>query len=133
MSQLAKIAVIVEPDRDVGIGYARDLAHLGLDSVIAGDVAQALVCNATTPADVVLVSSDVAEHGAVRRLVRAMRPGTAIILVAGTVDFDLIGAAIWQGAAECLLRPFGADLLEFKLQQAGVLNQALQMENHAAG
>ncbi|MFV2092568.1 MAG: hypothetical protein ACC634_05745 [Hyphomicrobiales bacterium] len=130
---MAKIAVIVEPDRDVGMGFASDLAHLGMDSVIVGNLKQALVCIATMPADVVLVSGDVADGGAVKRLVRATRPGTAVILVAGAVDFDLIGAAIWQGAAECLVRPFGADLLEFKLQQTGVLDKVQQLESHAAG
>ena len=133
MSQAAKIAVIVEPDADVGIGFARDLARLGLDSVIAGDVTRALECIAATPPDVVLVSCDVVDAGAIQRLVRFAGADAAVILVAGSVDVQLIGAAIWQGAAECLVRPFGPELLEFKLRQTGVLGKAPRMEEGAAG
>jgi len=32
-----------------------------------------------------------------------------------------IGLAIYKGAGECLLKPFDADLLEFKLRQIGAL------------
>ncbi|MHA1523333.1 MAG: hypothetical protein ACTSY1_02865 [Alphaproteobacteria bacterium] len=130
MTQVAKIAIIVETDQAVGIGFARDLARLGLDSVIASDVGRALECMAATDPAVILASSDVVGPAAIRRLVRATRGETAVILVARSIDVHLISAAIWHGAAECLMRPFDPNILEFKLQQTGVFGTA-PMQNSA--
>lgn len=127
MTRLDRIAVIVEPDQKVGIGFARDLSCLGLDSLIASDVAKALECIAANEPAVILASGDVVGPSAIRRLVAATRGRVAVILVADRVDVRAISAAIWHGAAECLVRPFDTEILEFKLSQSGVIGQVSQL------
>lgn len=50
---------------------------------------------------------------------RAGRP--VVILYADNADFDTMGEAMLEGAAEFLMKPFDRDLLAFKLRQSGVL------------
>jgi two-component system, chemotaxis family, chemotaxis protein CheY len=50
---------------------------------------------------------------------RRWRP--TVILYADKPDFDTMGEAILEGAAEFLMKPFDRDLLTFKLRQSGVL------------
>ncbi len=44
-----------------------------------------------------------------------------VFFCSGSADAETMGAAIWRGAAECLIKPFDADLLRFKLKQAGLI------------
>jgi two-component system chemotaxis response regulator CheY len=57
------------------------------------------------------------------RLLRrqAGRRVPVVLLVGDTGDAHEIGRAIWEGASECLMKPFDADVLDLKLRQAGVV------------
>jgi len=51
------------------------------------------------------------------------RGGTrpVVLFCSGQGDTAALGRALWQGASECLVKPFDADLLNFKLHQVGVI------------
>jgi two-component system chemotaxis response regulator CheY len=57
------------------------------------------------------------------RLLRrqAGRRAPVVLLVGDTADANEIGRAIWEGASECLMKPFDADVLDLKLRQTGVV------------
>jgi DNA-binding NtrC family response regulator len=44
-----------------------------------------------------------------------------VILYSDRPDIDQLGESILDGAADFLVKPFGQDLLRFKLKQAGLL------------
>jgi len=80
-------------------------------------------CRAAMP-DVVLVSGRIASKEAMAFIKRLRRkPGRhPVVFVYGdSGDPEEIGRAIWEGASECLLKPFDADILDQKLRQAGVV------------
>lgn len=57
-----------------------------------------------------------------RRLRRNRRDGPqpVVIYLCDEDDVQTLGAAILEGASECLIKPFDSDLLDFKLRQAGL-------------
>jgi len=44
-----------------------------------------------------------------------------VFFCTNSTEAELVGSAIWEGAAECLIKPFDADLLMFKLKQTGLV------------
>lgn len=55
-----------------------------------------------------------------KRLNKTRGGGRPVVLFcSGESDAGALGSALWQGAAECLIKPFDADLLDFKLRQVG--------------
>ena len=48
-----------------------------------------------------------------------------VVLCAGAGDIATLGAAIIEGADECMIAPVDPDLLRFKLEQTGVLSAAV--------
>ena len=53
---------------------------------------------------------------------RARRSDEPVILFClDKTDIETMGKAVWNGAAECLVKPFDADILDFKLQQSGAI------------
>jgi two-component system chemotaxis response regulator CheY len=80
-------------------------------------------CRTHTP-DVIVVSDRIgmAEQDFIRRARQSGRHKRPVVLVyTGGNDTDRIGRAILDGAAECLVKPFDRELLEFKLKQVGLL------------
>ena len=55
------------------------------------------------------------------RRLRRLRGGTRarVLMVTGGDDAAAIGAAIWHGAEEYLVKPLDPEILAFKLQQIG--------------
>jgi two-component system chemotaxis response regulator CheY len=98
----------------------------GLETVMIGCPDDALrYCNDNSP-DVVLVAAESAGPSP-RDLVRKLRresngKSPIVILYADQPDMEMIGQSILQGAADVLMKPFDRDILQFKLQQAGVLD-----------
>mgnify|MGYP003627873208 CR=1 FL=1 len=92
------------------------------------DGEQALsLCEQIMP-DVILVDSKMSkmdgqqflERLAVLRRARHSQP-PVILFCLDKTDVDAMGRAVWSGATECLVKPFDADILDFKLQQAGAI------------
>lgn len=98
----------------------------GMETVTIGCPEDALrYCNDNAP-DVVLVAAESAGPSP-RELVRKLRrenhgKAPIVILYAEQPDMEMIGQTILQGAADVLMKPFDRDILQFKLQQAGVLD-----------
>lgn len=97
--------------------YSFEIGH-------AADGEQALaLCRSKMP-DIVMMPDAMEGMDSVDFLkrLRRMRDGArpAVLICAEDADATAIGQAIWEGAAECLVKPFDADLLDFKLRQVGV-------------
>jgi CheY-like chemotaxis protein len=101
------------------------LAGLGLETALSAMPEEALTyCNDNAP-DVILVSAEVpgvVPRDLVKRL-QLVSPGKppVVFLYAERADTDVFGQSILEGAADVLMTPFDRDLLQFKLQQAGVI------------
>ena len=95
-------------------------------TVDASETAQAALdqCRRWAP-DLVLLPQTLRSMDAIAflRLLRRQtgRRAPIVLLLGDTGDAKEIGRAIWEGASECLLKPFDADVLDLKLRQAGVL------------
>jgi len=88
-----------------------------------GDEALAM-CRQAMPDLIVLASAarPMDGLGFLERLRRRRQGREPVVLFcAAEADPEMLGAAIAGGASECLTEPFDADLLEFKLQQSGLL------------
>lgn len=121
MATSSKIALIVEPDEQAALSMARQLASLGLDSLTATGVENAIETLGWLEPDLVLVSQDCEAENGVRRISCSGEGHPPLVFVSDGDDVGAMGAAIWQGANECLMHPFDEEILEFKLQQTGVL------------
>jgi CheY-like chemotaxis protein len=101
------------------------LAAYGFE-VDASDTAQAALdqCRRWAP-DIVLLPQRLSTMDAVAflRLLRrqAGRRVPVVLLVGDTGDPVEIGRAIWEGASECLMKPFDAHVLDLKLRQTGIV------------
>lgn len=81
-------------------------------------------CRENMP-DVIFVDASASGPGKSSGLLKSLsisRDGRTPVVIYCADDQDpaLIGAAIWDGAYECLVKPFDDDLLDFKLVQAGL-------------
>ena len=100
------------------------LGALGLETVFSAADDALQFCNDNAP-EVVMLSADapgMAPQDLVKRL-QLCSPGKppVVFLYAETANTDMFGQTILEGAAEILMMPFDRDLLQFKLQQAGVI------------
>lgn len=111
--------------RDTACGYLKG-RNFSIRAV--KDSEQALtMCREKMP-DVILIDDSANPAGQAFDFVRKLRsspPGEwpFVIYCSKERDAATIGAAIWDGASDCLMKPFDADLLEFKLYQSGVMNR----------
>jgi two-component system, chemotaxis family, chemotaxis protein CheY len=81
-------------------------------------------CQERRPEVVVMEASAVMATKEFLRLVRYSDQGRrrpVVILYADRPDIETMGETIMDGAADFLMKPFDQDLLQFKLEQAGVL------------
>ena len=101
------------------------LAALGIDTALSSGADEALrYCNDNSP-EVVMLSADSAglqPRDLVKKLRRSAKGRPPVVfLYADKPDTDMIGQSILEGAADVLMMPFDRDLLQFKLQQAGII------------
>lgn len=92
---------------------------------IAGDGVAALErCRRDMP-DLIMVSDRLDGISAldfIRRLRSTHRGLEPVVFIcARDADAEAIGTAIWEGATECLMKPFDSDVLDFKLNQFGLV------------
>jgi two-component system chemotaxis response regulator CheY len=127
-----KRCLIVDDDREDRRIAAQFMRRFGFEVAVAENGDDALtMCRAKMPDFILLdhVMPKVDGLEFLKRL-RRTRGGERPIVVfcSGRSDSETLSTAIWQGAAECLVKPFDADLLGFKLQQVG----AMAHDMHAA-
>ncbi len=100
------------------------LSGYGFDLIESENADSALkFCRANSP-DVIVMADKVGmpRQDFIRRARKGGRGKRPIVLVVtGDANADAIGRAILDGAAECLVKPFDRDLLEFKLRQVGLI------------
>lgn len=117
--------LIVEGTRDDEKRLSLLLGQYGFELETAADADAALDrCRQSMP-DVIVMSESLAHMDSaefLRRLNRGGR-GTAakVIVYSDAPDAGAIGRHIWTGAAECMVKPFDADIIDLKLRQVGVL------------
>lgn len=129
MTQMPKIAVVVGDDEHLRIDLARGLASLGFDSILLDDASDVDSCLGSAKPDVVLLATGASRSDPISLVSRAARLFAAyrapVVLCAGSGDIATLGAAIIEGADECMIAPVDPDLLRFKLEQTGVLSAPL--------
>jgi len=104
------------------------LSAYDFDIDLMSDGEEALdLCEHNMP-DVILVDCNMSKMDGLQFLERlailrrARHIQTPVILFClDTNDVETMGKAVWSGAAECLVKPFDADILDFKLQQSGAI------------
>jgi two-component system chemotaxis response regulator CheY len=101
------------------------LSGLGLETSLTANGDEALqYCNDNAP-ELVMLSADsrgLAPRELVKRLqFNARGKPPVVILYAERADTEMFGQSILEGAADVLMMPLDRDLLQFKLQQAGVI------------
>ena len=101
------------------------LSAYGFDLDQAEDAGQALAkCRSAMP-DMIMMSerrSDMSAFDFIKRIRRAQNENAPIVLVySEEADPSHIGRAIWEGASECLVQPFDADVLDDKLRLVGLI------------
>lgn len=101
------------------------LSGLGLDTSLSAGFDDALrFCNDNAP-DLVMLSAEtrgVTPKEMVKRLqLNAKGKPPVVFLYAERADTDMFSQTILEGAADVLMMPLDRDLLQFKLQQAGVI------------
>ncbi|MBG1231322.1 response regulator [Aestuariivirga litoralis] len=76
-----------------------------------------------------LVLMEARDEPAVREILRLVQyhaeagRGPVVILYAEAPSLDDVGLSIVSGASDFLVKPFDAELLQFKLEQAGLLHR----------
>ena len=82
-----------------------------------------MLCRQRMP-DIVLMPASMPTMSGVmfmQSLKRTRGPSPAVLVCADEASPMMISQAIWEGADECLVQPFDADILDFKLRQIGVI------------
>jgi two-component system chemotaxis response regulator CheY len=100
------------------------LSRYGFDLAVAESEEAAIAqCRRTMPALIVLdEGSGCTDAGAfIRRLRRITGRPPKIIVSPRSREPRDIGRAIWDGVAECLMKPYDEDILDLKLRQTGVV------------
>ncbi len=102
------------------------LSGLGLETSLSAGVDDALkFCNDNAP-ELVMLSAEtrrLAPKDLVKRLhFNSKGKPPVVFLYAERADTDMFGQSILEGAADILMMPLDRDLLQFKLQQAGVIS-----------
>ena len=122
-----KKCLIVDDSRKDRQVAARYLRRFGFQVKHAKDGDEGLVmCKQHMP-DVILVDHLMPKVDGLEFLKRlkktrgGRRP--VVLFCSAENDAAALGNALWQGAAECLVKPFDAELLDFKLQQVGAFEK----------
>ncbi len=100
------------------------LSRYGFELAVAESEDAAIArCRQAMPALIVLdAGAGCADAGAFLRRLRRItgRPPTVIVSPRSREPRD-ISRAIWDGVAECLIKPYDEEILDLKLRQTGVL------------
>jgi two-component system chemotaxis response regulator CheY len=117
--------LIVEGTSDDKKRLSLLLGQYGFELETVADADDALDrCRQSMP-DVIVMSDSLAHMDSAEFLARLNRgaKGAApkVIVYSEEPDAGAIGRHIWTGAAECMVKPFDADIIDLKLRQVGLL------------
>ena len=117
--------MIIDDDSNLREEVCNYLSEYGFDAVSADDEAQALAdCHRQMP-DFVMVGTTGAADFVARLRNSEGGDSPIVIVLPETADVSRVGQAIWSGATDYLVKPFGREVLHAKLRQTGLLqNQA---------
>ena len=101
------------------------LRQYEFDLDVADDGGDALEkCQGEMP-DMIMMSEHLADMDAFDFIKRVRRDGRrkppVVLVYSEKANPRQIGRAIWEGASECLMKPFDAGVLGDKLRQVGIL------------
>ena len=103
---------------------AQMLCSLGLSCEEREGADEGIIfCHESNPDVVVMEATGVAAAKEFLRLVKYQGRNTrrpVVIFYANKLNLESVGETIIEGAADFLAKPFDRDLLQFKLEQAGV-------------
>ena len=120
-----KTCLIIDEGAEIKSAAARFLADKDFAVEQVKNCDLALVKCSTEMPDVILLDSDTPKMSGLEFLSRLRRTRCGqkpvVLYCAAENDPNRIGQAIWRGASECLIKPFDADLLAFKLKQSGAV------------
>lgn len=125
MTCMSKIALVVGVDAALRVKLARWLAGFEIDSLYVADGTGARALIASVQPDLVILAPGRGTLDLLADLARKAElrhgQGTRVMLCARNRDAELLSVAVAEGADECLIAPFDADILKFKLEQTGIL------------
>lgn len=118
--------LIIDSSRDGQRELVDLLGRYGFAVDSVDDAADALErCRQSMPALIVMAerAGPMDSDEFLQRLNGAGHNGKApkVIVYSDVPDAGSIGRHIWTGAAECMVRPFDAEIIDLKLKQVGVL------------
>ena len=117
--------LLIEANRDEGQRVSGLLETLGFECTVRQTADEGIrFCHEEHPDLIVMEASELPSAREFLRLVRYQNRTTkrpVVILYADKPDLEAVGESIMDGAADFLMKPFDRDLLQFKLEQAGVL------------
>ena len=112
MTAKCKIAVVIGIKAPLRLTLVQWLAGFGIDSLHVNSERDGLALSESVEPDLIIVAESTNIGG---------KLGPRLMICANGGDAELMSAAVAQGADECLVAPFDADILKFKLEQTGVL------------
>ncbi len=125
MGGIMKSGLIVDPCPSMRVACQTLLAHYDFDVRAVDNGAEAIRQCRINPPDFILLSSVMPDMGGLEFLcnLRQSERGrrAAVLFCSANRSAAAMGLAIYKGAGECLIKPFDADLLDFKLRQIGAL------------
>jgi len=127
-SSAMKKCLVLNDNADVRNRTCGYLSAYNFEIDLMSDGEDALsLCEHTMP-DVILVDCHMEKMdglqflerlAAIRRARYSQTP--VILFCLDATDVEAMGKAVWNGATECLMNPYDADILDFKLRQSGAL------------
>jgi len=125
MHRRYRLALVIGSEHALRGSLCRWLAGFGFDSVAVDDDEDGLAQVAALRPTLVVMATANAGDATIAVLARAVEAaGTAtgpVFLCVGEGDPGGLGRAVAEGAAECLVAPFDAEMLHFKLELSGVI------------
>ncbi len=126
MPALSKLAVVVGVEAPLRSELGRWLAGCGIDSVYLTSESELTIVCADVDPDLIILADGCGLRrlldGVAEAKILCRSKNTRVMVCIHQGDAKVLSAAVAVGADECLVAPFDADLLKFKLEQTGVLS-----------
>jgi CheY-like chemotaxis protein len=116
--------LIVDDNHDDRLKLAGMLAAYGFELTAATGEQEALeICSRKMPELIVIDEGRTCPDAAafIRRLGRTAERCPVVIVCPQAREAARIGRTIWGGAAECMMKPYDAEILDLKLRQTGII------------
>ena len=125
MTANCKIAVVIGVQSPLRLMLAKWLAGFGIDSLYVESESDGLSLTESVAPDLIIVADGAASAALLEQVLQNTKIGgnrsPKLMVCANSGSVELMSVAVARGADECLVAPFDADILQFKLEQTGVL------------